>query len=443
MEFIDNQEELKTLVEDILKEARRQGADQSEVSVSMDQGLGVSVRKGSLENLEFNQDRGFGITLYFGHRKGSASTTDSSREAIAATVSAARDIARHTQDDECSGLAEPELMPEQAADLDLYHPWEITPEAATEIAIGCEAAGLAVDARLKNSDGAEVSSQQSIRVYGNSHGFIGAYAGTRHSLSCVLIGEDASGMQRDYWYTQARSHQDMEDALTVGRIAGERTAGRLSPRSAPTGSFPVLFAAPQAAGLIGHLVGAIGGSAQYRKATFLLDALGEQVLPKWLTLKENHLRPKALGSAYFDADGVATRENTFISEGILDSYALSVYSGKKLARATTGNAGGVHNLELMGAAESFENLLSRVDKGLYVTELMGQGVNSVTGDYSRGAAGYWVEDGKIQYPVDELTIAGNLRDMYLNVLAMGDDADRRGNILSPSLLIERMTIAGQ
>ncbi|HAL42061.1 MAG TPA: metalloprotease PmbA [Gammaproteobacteria bacterium] len=443
MEFIDNQEELKTLVEDILKEARRQGADQSEVSVSMDQGLGVSVRKGSLENLEFNQDRGFGITLYFGHRKGSASTTDSSREAIAATVSAARDIARHTQDDECSGLAEPELMPEQAADLDLYHPWEITPEAATEIAIGCEAAGLAVDARLKNSDGAEVSSQQSIRVYGNSHGFIGAYAGTRHSLSCVLIGEDASGMQRDYWYTQARSHQDMEDALTVGRIAGERTAGRLSPRSAPTGSFPVLFAAPQAAGLIGHLVGAIGGSAQYRKATFLLDALGEQVLPKWLTLKEHPLRPKALGSAYFDADGVATRENTFISEGILDSYALSVYSGKKLARATTGNAGGVHNLELMGAAESFENLLSRVDKGLYVTELMGQGVNSVTGDYSRGAAGYWVEDGKIQYPVDELTIAGNLRDMYLNVLAMGDDADRRGNILSPSLLIERMTIAGQ
>jgi PmbA protein len=350
LEFIDQQSELQQLVHDILKEARQQGADQAEVSVSAEEGLGVSVRKGELENLEFNQDRGFGITLQFGQRRGTASTTDSSATAIKETVTAAKNIARFTEDDPYCGLADPQLMPEQPVDLDLHHPWALSPDAAQQLAMECEAAGLNVDARIVNSDGAQISSQQGIRVYGNSHGFVGSYASTRHSLSCVLIAEDDKGMQRDYWYTVARNAAELEDANTVGVLAGERTVARLAPRKAPTGSFPILLAPQLASGLIGHLLGAISGGAQYRKASFLLDSIGQQVLPEWLSLQESPLLPRSLGAAYFDGDGVATRNNCFVENGVLKSYVLSEYSARKLELETTANADGVHNLSLLGPA---------------------------------------------------------------------------------------------
>lgn len=443
MDFIEHQQELTTLVDNILSEAKRQGADQAEVSASMEQGLGVSVRKGELENLEFNQDRGFGITLYVGKRKGSASTTDSSPNAIRETVAAAKGIAKHTEEDPYSGLAEASLMPAETVELDLYHPWDIEPEQATAMAVECETAGLAVDKKLTNSDGAQISSQQALRIYGNSHGFIGAYPSTRHSLSCVLIGEDNEGMQRDYWYSLSRRWQDLEAAADIGVKAGERTVQRLSPRKAPTGKYPIILAPNLAAGLIGHLNGAIGGGSQYRKASFLLDALGQQVLPSWLTLREESKMARGLASAYFDGDGVATRDNVFVEQGQLSSYILSTYSARKLGLATTGNAGGVHNLHLDAPTQPLSKLLAQMGNGFLITELMGQGVNGVTGDYSRGASGYWVEDGEIAYPVAEFTLAGNLKDMLLNIVALADDIDMRSSIRAPSMLLETMTVAGQ
>ncbi len=442
MDLREQEPELRQLVQDILQEAGQQGADQAEVSVSVDSGLAVSVRKGELEQVEFNQDRGFGITLYYGQRKGSASTTDSSANAIRDTVAAARNIARYTEEDPCNGLARPELSPSELPDLQLFHPWPVQPEAATELALSCEAAGLAVDQRLTNSDGAQVTTNQSLRVYGNSHGFVGAYSGTRHGLSCVLIAEDDAGMQRDYWYTVARNADDMDNPAAVGEEAGRRTIQRLSPRKAPTGTFPVLFAPPQAAGLVGHLMGAISGGALYRKASFLLDSMGRQVMPEWLSLVERPHLPGCLGSAAFDADGVATREKAFVDAGRVASYVLSTYSARKLQLETTGNAGGIYNLDLVAPATPYQQLMQQLGTGLLVTELMGQGVNSVTGDYSRGAAGFWVENGEISYPVAEVTIAGNLRDMYLNIEAIGDDIDYRGNIRAPSVLISGLTIAG-
>jgi len=443
LEFIEHQQELTVLVEKILSEADSQGSDQAEVSVSMEQGLGVSVRKGELENLEFNQDRGFGITLYFGKRKGSASTTDSSEAAIRETVAAAKGIAKHTEEDPYSGLADASLMPTTPVALDLYHPWDIEPEQVAAMAIECEAAGLAVDGKLTNSDGAQISSQQALRVYGNSNGFLGAYPSTRHSMSCVLIGEDNEGMQRDYWYTLSRRWQELEAAVDVGRKAGERTVERLSPQKAPTGKYPVMLAPNLAAGLIGHLNGAISGGAQYRQASFLLDAVDQQVLPDWLTLREDPVMPGGLASAYFDGDGVATRSNVFVENGRLASYILSTYSARKLGLQTTGNAGGVHNLHLDAPLVPHAELLAQMGTGLLITELMGQGVNGVTGDYSRGASGFWVENGEIAYPVAEFTLAGNLKDMLLNIVGLADDIDIRSSIRSPSMLLESLTVAGQ
>lgn len=443
MEFIDHQQELTALVENILGEAKSQGADEAEVSVSMEQGLGVSVRKGELENLEFNQDRGFGITLYFGKRKGSASTTDSSEAAIRETVAAAKGIARHTQEDPHSGLAAAQLMAREPVDLGLYDPWSIEPEQATAMAVASEEAGLALDSKLTNSDGAQVSTQQALRVYGNSHGFLGAYPSTRHSLSCVLIGEDNNGMQRDYWYSLSRQWQALQDPVEVGVEAAKRTLARLSPQKAPTGKYPVILAPNLAAGLIGHLNGAISGGAQYRQASFLLDAIGQRVLPEWLTIREEPLMRGGLASAYFDGDGVATRDNVFVDKGHLSSYILSSYSARKLGLETTGNAGGVHNLHLDGPMKPKEELMAGIDQGLLITELMGQGVNGVTGDYSRGASGFWIENGEIAYPVAEFTLAGNLKDMLLNIVALGDDIDERSSIRAPSLLLDAMTVAGQ
>ncbi len=442
MDLREQEASLKELTADILAEARTQGADQAEVSVSIDAGLSVQVRKGELEQVEFNQDRGFGITVYFGKRKGSASTTDSSRSAIKDTVAAAKNIARHTEEDPCNGLADADLSPAELADLDLFHPWEIEPEAAAEIATACEAAGLAVDARLVNSDGAHVNTQQSLRLYGNSHGFIGAYSGTRHGFSCVLIGEDENGMQRDFWYEVSRDSNDLPDPASVGVRTAERTVARLSPRSAPTGSYPVLFEPPMASGLISHMLGAISGGALYRRASFMLDSMGERVMPEWLSLTERPQLKKSLGAANFDGDGVATRSKSFVNAGVVENYILGVYSARKLGLTTTGNAGGVYNLDLDGPQTPRADMLSQIKQGLLVCELMGQGVNGVTGDYSRGAAGYWIEDGVIAYPVAEVTIAGNLKDVYRQIVAMGDDVDYRGNVRAPSLLVEGLTIAG-
>ena len=439
----DSEAGLKNLVSEILAEARSQGASAAEVSVSEDVGLSVTVRKSELETVEFNQDRGFGITVYYGKRKGSASTSDSSRGAIEETVRAARNIARHTEEDPCSGLADPELMPEVLPELDLYHPWALDAAAAEQLALSCEAAGLGHDKRIVNSDGAQVSTQQSCRVYGNSHGFIGSYLGTRHSVSCMLIAEDSAGMQRDYWYTLARDPTQLEDVQHVGEEAARRTTARLSPRKTATGSFPVVFSPQMASGLVGHLMGAISGGALYRKASFLLDSLGQQVASPHLTVKEEpHLRG-CVGSSGFDGEGVATSAKAFITDGVVEHYILSSYSGRKLQMATTGNAGGVFNLLLTGDTRPVAELYRSMGRGLLVTELMGQGVNSVTGDYSRGASGFWVEDGEITFPVDEITIASNLKEMYRDIALLGDDVDVRGNIRAPSILIGSMTVAGE
>jgi len=434
--------ELKALVADILAEAETQGASAAEVSVSADNGLTVVVRKGALESIEFNQDRGFGITVYCGARKGSASTSDSSRDAIRETVRAAVNIARYTQEDPCNGLADAELMPTSLPELDLYHPWELDPIRAEALALACENAAYGHDERVVNSEGAQVSSQQSCRVYGNSHGFIGSYLGTRHGLSCVAIAEDGKGMQRDYWYTVARHPDALEDATGVGSHAARRAVGRLSPRRVHTGRFPVLYAPEVASGLIGHLLGALSGGAQYRKASYLLDALGSQVAASHLSLVEEPHLQRRIGSAGFDGDGVATWSKPFVAAGVAEHYVLSSYAARRLGMHTTGNAGGVFNLSVRGDARPVSELLSIMNRGLLVTELMGQGVNAVTGDYSRGASGYWVENGEIAYPVDEITIAGNLKDMFMNLSLLGDDVDERSNIRTPSLLVDGMTIAG-
>lgn len=442
LDLTTREAELKNRVAEILAEARRQGASAAEVSVSEDVGLGVKVRMGELETIEFNHDRGFGITLYYGHRKGAASTSDSSPTAVRETVAAAANIARYTQEDPCSGLADADLMPTALPDLDLYHPWEVDPGSAEELARSCEAVGLEFDERIGNSDGAEVSSQRVCRVYGNSHGFIGSFLATRHSMSCVLIARDSKGMQRDYWYTMARNPKGLEDAASVGLEAARRTVARLSPRKVPTGSFPVLFNPQMAGSLAGHLLGAISGGALYRHASFLPDSLGQTVAATHLSLIEQPHLQGQIGSAGFDGDGVATRTKPFIEKGMVANYVLSTYSGRKLGMPTTGNAGGVFNLTVTGSMVPAEGLLKELGTGLLVTDLMGQGVNGVTGDYSKGAAGFWVENGEIAFPVDEITIAGNLKDMLRDIVCVGDDVDVRGNIRSPSVLVAKMTIAG-
>ena len=439
----DKEAGLKALVGEILLEAQHQGASSAEVSVTQDTGLSVTVRKGELETVEFNQDRGFGITVYFGQSKGSASTSDGSHSAIQETVSKASDIARYTQDDPCHGLADPDLMPTVLPELDLFHPMDLDTQKATDLAEACEAEGLGYDERVTNSDGAHVSTQQSCRVYGNSHGFIGSYLATRHGISCMLIAEDANGMQRDYWYTVNRDFDALDAPEAVGRTAAERAVARLSPQKVATGTFPVLFSAQMATGLVGHLLGAISGGALYRKSSFLLDSLNTQVLSEHVSLVEEPHLPKRIGSAAFDGEGVATWDKAFIDRGVVKHYVLSSYSGRKLGLPTTGNAGGVHNLTLSGATQTFDDLLKTLGTGLYVTELMGQGANGVTGDYSRGASGFWVENGEICYPVDEITIASNLRQMYLDVVAVGDDIDERSNVRTPSVLIGAMTLAGR
>ncbi len=436
------QQQLAEQVEQIIDEARRQGASACEVAVSLEQGLTTSVRQGEVETVEFNRDQGFGITLYLGQRKGSASTSASGTEAIRETVAAALAIAQHASEDDCAGLADAALMARELPDLDLYHPWSIEPEQAIELALQCEAAAFAHDPRIRNAEGSSLSSHQGCRVYGNSHGFIGGYTSSRHSLSCVMIAEQAGQMQRDYWYDVNRRAERLESPELIGRRAAERAVRRLGARSVPTCEVPVLFAAELAGGLFGHLLAAISGGNLYRRSSFLVDALGQTLFPEWMTIDERPRLPGGLASAAFDGDGLATYDKAFIEQGRLVSYVLGTYSGRKLGMPSTANAGGVHNLFVSHGTDDQAALLRQMGRGLLVTELMGQGVNLVTGDYSRGAAGFWVENGEIQFPVEEVTIAGNLRDMFRQIVAVGADLEWRGNVRSGSLLIERMTVAG-
>jgi PmbA protein len=433
---------LQEQVESILAEARRQGASACEVAVSAGQGLSTTVRQGEVETVEFNRDQGFGITLYVGQRKGSASTSATGIEAIRETVAAALAIAKHTSEDDCAGLADAALMARDLPELDLYHPWSITPEQAVERALACEAAAFAADSRIKNADGTSLNTHQGCRVYGNSHGFVGGYASTRHSLSCVMIAEGEGQMQRDYWYDVNRQGELLADAAGIGRRAAERAVSRLGARPVPTCEVPVLFAAELAGGLFSHLLAAISGGNLYRHSSFLEGALGQRLFPEWLSLDERPHLPRALGSAAFDGDGLATYAKPFVEKGELVSYVLGTYSGRKLGLPSTANSGGVHNLFVTHGDEDQQALIRRMGRGLLVTELMGQGLNLVTGDYSRGAAGFWVENGEIQFPVQEVTIAGNLRDMFRQIVAVGCDLERRGNICTGSVLIERMTVAG-
>ncbi|KEI73055.1 metalloprotease PmbA [Endozoicomonas elysicola] len=436
---------LKTLANDILDEAARQGADACEVGISMDAGLSASVRMGEVETVEFNRDQGLGITVYLGKRKGSASTSDSSLQAIRETVKAACDIARYTSEDPYAGLADATLMAdgESLPDLDLYHPWGIDAQQAIDLALQCEDAGRAYSNKIINSDGASVSSHQGCRVYGNSHGFVGSYVSSRHSLSAVLIGMQGDEMQRDYWYTVNRNANELEKAIAVGKKAAERTVRRLGARKVGTAEVPVLFAPEVASGLISHFLGAISGGSLYRQASFLLDHLGKPIFPEWMRIHEQPLLKNMLGSASFDNDGLATYAKDFITDGILQHYILSTYSARKLGMDSTGNAGGVNNLFVESNAGDQSELLKQMGTGLLVTELMGQGVNTVTGDYSRGAGGFWVENGEIQFPVSEVTIAGNLKDIYRNIVAVGNDVDKRGNIQTGSILISSMKLAGE
>ncbi|HEY1026106.1 MAG TPA: metalloprotease PmbA [Pseudomonas sp.] len=433
---------LQQQVEAILAEAARQGASACEVAVSAGQGLSTTVRQGEVETVEFNRDQGFGITLYLGQRKGSASTSATGEAAIRETVAAALAIARHASEDDCAGLADAALMARDLPELDLYHPWSITPEQAVEQALTCEASAFAADQRISNADGTSLNTHQGCRVYGNSHGFIGGYASTRHSLSCVMIAEGEGQMQRDYWYDVNRQGELLADAADIGHRAAVRAVSRLGARPVPTCEVPVLFAAELAGGLFSHLLAAISGGNLYRHSSFLEGALGQRLFPEWLSLDERPHLPRALGSATFDGDGLATYAKSFVEKGELVSYVLGTYSGRKLGLPSTANSGGVHNLFVTHGDEDQQALIRRMGRGLLVTELMGQGLNLVTGDYSRGAAGFWVENGEIRFPVQEVTIAGNLRDMFRQIVAVGRDLERRGNVCTGSVLIERMTVAG-
>jgi PmbA protein len=432
---------LKQISEDALKLAKQAGASDAEVDVSFGTGQTVSVRKGETENIEYNRDKGISITVFFGHRKGYASSSDFSQQAIKDTVDAACNIAKFTAEDPFCGLADASLMASEVIDLDLYHPWSISVEGAVDIAKRCEAAALGVDKRIANSEGASVSTNEGEFVYANTHGFVGGYPSTRHSVSCSVIAGQNGAMQRDYWYTNARDMQEMASPVFVGELAGKRAVRRLGVQPMKTGQYPVLFEAPLASGLISSLVGAISGGNLYRKSSFLLDSLGEKIASPLINIEElPHLR-KGLASSPFDNEGVATKSRKLVDKGVLQGYMLSSYSARKLGLETTGNAGGAHNLIVESTGQSFTDLLKLMGTGLLVTEILGHGLNMVTGDYSRGAAGFWVENGVIVHPVEEITIASNIKEMLNQIVAVGNDAVIPSSKQTGSLLIEQMMVA--
>ena len=441
LRFSYSLDEIKQMSEDVLKVAKNLGASAAEAELSLSIGQNVSVRLNEVENIEYNRDKGMSVTVYFGQQKGHASTSDLTQQALKDTVAAACNIAKYTANDEFCGLADADLMAKNILDLDLHHPWNISVDEAIELAKECEAAALSVDARITNSEGASVSTGEGFFAYSNSHGFTGGYPSSRHGVSCSVIAESEDSMQRDYWYSTARAAEDIQIAADIGRLAGERAVRRLNSRKISTCQVPVLFEAPLASGLISTLINAISGGSLYRKSSFLLDSLGKQVASPLLNIVENPHLKKGLASSPFDNEGVATQARQLVKEGVLQGYVLGSYSARKLGMKTTGNAGGNHNLIVQSGANDFSGMLKQMGTGLLVTELLGTGVNMVTGDYSRGAAGFWVENGVIIHPVEEITIASNMADMLKMIVGIGTDVVIQGSKQVGSILIERMTVA--
>lgn len=439
----ERMDRLSGLAREVLRLCAARGASQAEVALNEDRGLSVNLRMGEVETVERTRDRGVALTVYFGQRKGSASTADLQPGSLEATVDQACAIARYTEADPAAGLADARRMATDLREFDAWHPWDLDADQAIALAQDAEAAGLAADARIANSDGASAYTGHSVSVYANSHGFVGAERGTSHSLSVSLIAGRGDGMQRDYWYTSGLSPDDLEAPAAVGRRAAERAVARLEPRPIRTGEYPVLFSPEMARSLVGHLLGAVSGGALYRRASFLLDHAGKQILPSWFTVVERPHLPRGLRSSAFDAEGVATVDSDLVRDGVLQRYLLGSYSARKLGLESTGNAGGVHNLEVQANAGGLDELRRGMGTGLLVTELMGQGANTVTGDYSRGASGFWVENGEIVHAVDELTIAGRLQDMFLAIEAVGADVDRRSHVGIGSVLVGRLMVAGE
>ncbi len=439
-------EQVKERVAKVIDLATSLGADSAEVAMSRQQGLSVGTRMGEVETVEFTNDGALGLTVYIGGRKGSASTADLSEGALQQAVQAAVNIAKYTSIDDCSGLAEPSFLAMNPEDLDLYHPKALNTDEAIDIAKACEESALAVDKRITNSDGASVDSFEGFKVYGNTHGQLVGYPSSRHSISCVMIATDGDDMQRDYAYSVSRRFDLLDDTQTIGKQASLEVLSRLNAQKLPTGKVPVMFKADIANTIFGHFIAAISGGNLYRKSSFLLDAIGKSVFPSFLNISERPHIKQALASSAFDSEGVKTVDREIITEGCLETYLLTTYSARKLGLETTGHAGGIHNWVLNaqgeGAGGNFDSMLKKLGTGFLVTELMGQGVNIVNGDYSRGAAGFWVENGEIAFPVSEVTIAGNLQDMFKGLIAVGSDVDMRGSIRTGSLLINEMQVAG-
>ncbi|USQ12946.1 metalloprotease PmbA [Legionella lytica] len=435
--------ELTQLMNDVLELAKKEGATDAAVAVNNDRGFSVDVRMGAVETVAFSEDKGVGLTVYIGQRKGGASSTDISPAALEAMVKAACDIARVSAEDPCFGLADKELMTTEYPDLDLYHPWDISPERAIELAMKCESHALSLDKRITNSDGVNVSSYESHHGFANTNGGSGFIHTTRHSLSCSLIAADGEEMQRDYDYTTVRNAKDLIDPHHIAKNAVERALSRLGAKQVETQTVPVIFSSRVSSGLFGSLINALSGSNLYRKNTFLLDSIDQQIFPEFINVYEQPHLPGALGSSPFDAEGVPTRPNHIIEKGRVKQYVLGSYSARRLGLKTTANADGVHNLTIDPTAGDLSDLLKKMGTGLLVTELMGQGVNGVTGDYSRGASGYWVENGEIQFPVDEITIAGNLKEMFQSILAVGNDINPNIATRCGSILIGKMMLAGK
>ncbi|MCE9638860.1 MAG: metalloprotease PmbA [Betaproteobacteria bacterium] len=441
-QFVNDPAVLKQMVTDVLKYAREHGATACEAEVSEGFGQTVTVRHGEVETIEYNRDKSMGISVYIGQRRGHASTSDFSAAAMRATADAALSIAKFTASDEFAGLADEKLLAKNIPDLDLFHPWDLPVERAIELAQACENAAFAVDKRITNSEGATVSLQQSHFAYGNSLGFLGGYPSSRHWISCAVIAGKGDAMQRDDWYTSARDPAALDAPEAVGKIAGTRALARVGAKKISTAQVPVLFEAPVAASLLGHFVSAVSGGSLYRKSSFLVDSLGKKVFAPLVDITEDPLIAKGEASSPFDEEGVATHRRQVVEQGVVQGYFLGSYSARKLGMQTTGNAGGTHNLMLKSTGEDLPQLLKKMGRGLLVTEMLGSGINMVTGDYSRGAAGFWVENGEIAYPVQEITVAGNLKDMFLGVAAAGNDIVKRGSKQCGSILIERMTVGG-
>ncbi|MDP2870213.1 metalloprotease PmbA [Methyloversatilis sp.] len=440
--FSYTDDSLRDIAQDLLDHARAGGATAAEVDVSEGFGQSVTVRRGEVETIEYNRDKGIGVTVYVGQRKGYASSSDFSRDALRASVDAALSIARFTAEDDCAGLPDKSLLATEFRDLDLFHPWELPVEQAIEIAKRCEDAAFATSPDIRNSEGGSVSAQQSQFISANSLGFMAGYSSSRQYITCSVIAGEGDAMQREDWYASQRSAADLPLPEAIGRYAAERALARLGARRVKTTRVPVLFEAPLAIGLIGHFVQAASGGSLYRKSSFLLDSLGKQIFSPLISIAERPHLPRAMGSGMFDDDGVVTCDRDVVQDGVLNGYFLSTYSARKLGMQTTGNAGGSHNLIVKPGTRSLVDMIGSIKRGLLVTELLGHGVNYVTGDYSRGAAGYWIENGQIAYPVQEITIAGNLRDMYMGIKEVGADTLVRGSKQCGSILIDRMRIAG-